>query len=112
MTCKVIEIRDRGTHIEAMAIRMKADNPNQVYGIHERSGHPVDGSSIVLMHLDSLKATNDPYEWPSLGMGPRTMVEAHNFIIDYFDEIADGEVVDVEYLLGETKAPKVSENLP
>ena len=111
MTCKVLEIRDSCTHIDAMAIRMKADNPEQDYGIHARTGHPRDGSSIVLMHLDSCKATNDPYEWTSLGLGPRTMPTAHNYICDHFDELTDGQVIDVEYLLGETAAPKTSERM-
>jgi hypothetical protein len=109
MVCKVIEIRDSMTHIETLAIRMLADNPAQEYGIHYRCGHPRDGSSIVLMHLDSCKATNDPYEWTALGLGPRTMPVAHNYVIAHFDEIKDGDVVDVEFILGETSKPKISE---
>ena len=109
-TCKVIEIRDRGTHIEAMAIRMQTDNPAQECGIHYRGGHPRNGSSIVLMRLHDLRATNDPYEWPHITGDGRTMPNAHDYILTHFDEIKDGDVVDVEYILGESSTPKMSEN--
>ena len=111
MTFKVLEVRDSGTHIGVLAIRMLADNNEQAYEIHDRAGHPRDGASIVLMCLDNFKATNDPYEWTSLGLGPRTMPVAHNYIVDHYDELADGQVIDVEYLLGETATPKTSERL-
>ena len=109
MTCKVLEIRDSMTHIEALAIRMLADNPIQDYGIHERCGHPRDGSSIVLMLLNDCRATNDPYEWGALGLDPRTMLVAHNYIIDHFTELKDGDVVDVEFILHEVTEPKKPE---
>jgi hypothetical protein len=109
MICKTLEIRDKGTHIAALAIKMLADNPVQAYYIHERSGYPRDGSSIMLMCLHDGRATNDPYEWQTLRMGPRTMPTAHNFIIDNFPTLEDGQVIDVEYILGETSQPKVTE---
>jgi hypothetical protein len=39
------------------------------------------------------------------------MPVSHNYIIDHFDELADGDVVDVEFILGEKPAKKVSERL-
>lgn len=39
------------------------------------------------------------------------MCVAHQFIEDHFDELNDGEVVDVQFILGETKVPKVSESI-
>jgi hypothetical protein len=109
MQTKVLEIRDEGTHIPALAIKMLADNSTQAWYIHGRCGYPKDGSSIMLMMLDDGKATNDPYEWPSLGMGSRTMGNAHNWILEHFDELADGDVVDVQFILGERERPKASE---
>jgi hypothetical protein len=111
MTFKALEIRDEGTRIDAIAIRMVADNETQDHYIHARCGHPRDGASIVLMKLYDLRATNDPYEWPALTNDRRTMPNAHNWIIDHFDELKDGDVVDVQFILGETTRPKDSERL-
>lgn len=110
VTTKMLEIRDIGTFIGALAIRMLADKPTQEYYLN-RCGYPRDGSSIMLMVLHTGRATNDPYEWASLGLGPRTMPAAHGWIIDHFEELADGDVVDVEFILGEATSPKVSERL-
>jgi hypothetical protein len=64
----------------------------------------------MLMMLSNGKATNDPYEWSStLGMGPGTMAVAHNFILRHFGELNDGDVVDVEWILGERVGKKESE---
>lgn len=90
-----------------MAIKMLADNLTQAYYIHDRSGYPRDGSSIMLMMLADGRATNDPYEWG----GARTMKTAHDFILKNFNELSDGDVVDVEVILGETHEPKVSERI-
>ena len=32
------------------------------------------------------------YEWASLRMGPRTMPVAHNYIIEHFELLEDGDV--------------------
>ena len=109
MTFKVLEIRDEGTHIPSLAMQMVAENEVQAYYIHDRCGHPRGGNSVMLMMLRDGKATNDPYEWGSLGLGSRTMPVAHDYIIDHFAELRDGDVVDVEFILGETKEKKVSE---
>lgn len=111
MNFKTLEIRDSGTFIPALAIEMCADNGVQDYYIHYRAGYPSDGSSIMLMMLSDGRATNDPWEWESLRAGPRTMPVAHQWILDHFSELSDGDVVDVEFILGETKEPKTSERV-
>ena len=45
------------------------------------------------------------------GQNLRTMPMAHSWIREHFDEIKDGDVVDVEFLAGVSSAPKVSERL-
>ncbi len=105
---KVLEIRDEGTFIGVLAIRMLGTNPVQAYYLR-RVGYPNDGSSIMLMMLSDGKATNDPYEWPGLRMGLRTMPVAHEFIISHYTELSDGDVVDVQFILGETTTRKVTE---
>jgi hypothetical protein len=106
---KIIEIRDVATRIDALAIRM-CGGVNAIQNYYFRSsGYPEDGSSIMLMVLYTGKATNDPYEWESLGLGPRTMPVAHNWILDHFSELKDGDVVDVQFILQETPHKKISE---
>jgi hypothetical protein len=108
ITSKVLEIRDEGTFIAVVAIQMLAANETQAY-YFRRCGYPADGTSIMLMCLYDGKATNDPYAWSALHMGPRTMGAAHNWIIDHYADLVDGEVIDVQVILGETAKPKISE---
>jgi hypothetical protein len=58
------------------------------------------------MRLDDQRGHADPHDW-----GSRTMPVARNHIIDHFEALSDGDVVDVEHILGETTEPKVSERL-
>ena len=105
MKFKVLEIRDEGTHIPTLAIQMLADSPIQSYYIHGRCGYSRDGSGIVLMRINDGEGKSDPYEWH----GSRTMAAAHKYIYAHFDELNDGDVIDVQFILGETAQPKTSE---
>jgi len=111
MKAKALEIRDTGTFIAALAVDMNPDGELWAVGeaqryLLRRCGYACDGRpNIVLTRLDGNgKATNDPYEW-----GGRTWPVAHNHIIENWDSLNDGDVVDVEFILGETAAPKQSE---
>ena len=110
MQTKILEIRDEGTYIAALAVNM---NPTAFTGGPEawflsRCGYPCDGvPNILLTRLDGKgQATNDPYSWEGVG---RTFPAAHHWIIEHWNEISDGDVVDVQFILGETKQKKVSE---
>jgi hypothetical protein len=109
MKTKTVEIRDLHTCIPALAIQMHSLDRVRFYYLHLCAGYPKDGSGIVLMRLSDQKATVDPYDWPSLTGDVRTMPVAHLWIIEHFDEISDGDVIDVEFILGETAAAKTSE---
>lgn len=110
MQTKVIEIRDEGTFIPALAVDMNPACEAERY-LLRRCGYACDGEpNVILTRLDgSGRATNDPYDWE--GQGARTFPIAHNWIIEHWDELKDGDVVDVSFILGETKAPKVSERM-
>jgi hypothetical protein len=108
MIAKALEIRDEGTFIPALAIDMNPTNDLQRY-LLRRCGYPCDGRpNIILTRLDGngRHAFNDPYEY-----GDRTWRHAHFWIIDHWHELKDGDVVDVEFILGETKQRKVSERV-
>src|SRR5258708_3474103 len=108
MQTKMIEIRDSGTTIAAIAIRMLADGPVERRFLRH-CGYPDDGSSVTLMRLADQLATNDPYSWAELRQGTRTMQVAHDFILRNWPDIIDGQVVDVQVILGERDTPKTPE---
>lgn len=113
MQTKFIEIRDSATCIAALAIRMIAENDG-VSAMTEsrfmkRCGFSQEYPAIILMRLDDQKATCDLYDWHSLGMGMRTMQTAHDWINRNWDQIESGQVVDVQFILGERDTPKTAE---
>ncbi len=105
---KMIEIRDRGTTIAAMAIKMQPCDETEARFMRY-CGFPDDGSSVILMSLYDQKATNDPYEWAALGKGTRTFQIAHDYILNHWGEITNGQVIDVEHVTGEKPTPKTAE---
>lgn len=112
MQVKLIEIRDRITFIPAMAIRLWPRNDAERY-LLARSGYGLTPSDhreyviLVKINGDVLEANHDPHGWNS----PRTLPTAHSYVVTHWDEIHSGDVVDVEFLLGETTEKKTSEAL-
>lgn len=100
---KVLEIRDSGTFIPAIAIRV--DNSHY---LSRRAGF-VEHSAILLTDLNGgRKACFDPYDWDG---GARTMPVAHDYITKHWDSLVNGDVVDVQFIIGETKEKKLSESV-
>lgn len=100
MDAKCIEIRDEGTCISALALRMIADDPVEEAFLR-RSGYSSTGNAIVLLRLDDQKATVDPYLWYPMGLGGRTMQIAHDYLDKFWPTIVHGQVVDVRVILKE-----------
>ncbi|MES2712017.1 MAG: hypothetical protein V4653_10575 [Pseudomonadota bacterium] len=105
MKTKAVEIRDRHTFIPAIATLLDAASEPERY-LLRRAGFTGDGSHVVLTKLVDGASSHDPYRWPG---DTRTMMIAHRWILDFFPELEDGMVVDVEWILGETKTPRESE---
>ena len=123
MIAKALELRDEGTFIALLAVdmnpseedytRLSDQEVKEIYiaqrYLLRRCGYPCNGKpNIAITHLsaDGHKCSNDPYYW-----GGRTYPVAHNYIIEHWDELKDGDVIDVQFILGETKSPKVSERV-
>lgn len=109
MQVKLFEVRDRSTFIPVMATKVAAANERQAdllaaagYGREQRYG-----DYVILTQINGGRGQSfcDPYDWTA----GRTMKVAHQFIHDNFERIEDGFVVDVEFILGETKEPKTAE---
>ena len=120
MIVKAIEIRDRRTFIPAIAIKMvpnmvavdRSEYDAERYLLRRAGYGPALDypPCVVLCRMEASgvdrNATYDPYAW---GQGTRTYLVAHEYIIEHFDQLESGAVVDVEFILGETKEPKKSE---
>jgi hypothetical protein len=111
MEIKLLEVRDSGTFIPVLCVLMdEPANEAQRY-LLRRCGYPLDGSINIAMtslHANGEPFWNDPYGWRGLA---RTMPAAHQYIYEHWPELADGDVVDVEFIQGETATRKVSERL-
>jgi len=106
MITRVIEIRDEGTRIMALAIKMEAANRLEEQALR-CYGYPRDGSAIVLMNLNDQKASSDPYS--EVWNGSRTMRAAHAWITEHWDDFREGDVIDCRFIAGTASAPARSE---
>lgn len=105
MEIKLLEIRDRATFFVVLCVNMNPKNAYQRKALRTY-GYPCDGRpNIMLTHVNGGKyANNDPYYW-----GDRTYAIAHNYITENWDKIQESDVIDVEFINGETKEIKFSE---
>ena len=101
MEYKLLEIRDRGTSIPALAIEISGKDGY----LAKRAGF--EGQCIYLLKLATQEAKYDAYDWDM--RAGRTMRFAHQFIIRDWNDLKSEDVIDVEFMLGETDTPKVSE---
>lgn len=105
MIIKCLEIRDSGTCIPAIAIKMSAAGMVEDTFLW-REGYPRDGKGVVLMRLSNQEAHSDVYDWSD---SSRTMRTAALYIEKNFDDLQNGQVVCVENILGERETPKEPE---
>ena len=121
MKVKLLEVRDDGTTIPMLCVDMNpSDSRISLLGLApdeyearryllRRCGYRCDGKpNIAITHLaaDGDRCSNDPHYW-----GDRTRTTAHRYIIDHWDGLQDGDVVDVEFILGEKPEKKISERI-
>lgn len=109
MEVKCIEIRDAMTFIPVICIRPVPANEEQRY-LLRRDGYCGDKSETCIIMIDAQchGVSYDPFDWPT---DTRTKHVAHRHIHEHWDRLRDGDVVDVQFILGETNAPKESERV-
>jgi hypothetical protein len=98
MIAKLLEIRDAGTFIPALAIQVSGADGY----LMRRAGF--ESPMIYLITLATERACYDPFNWSN-----RTMCTAHQYIEREWATLTDGDVIDVEFILGESAEPKRSE---
>lgn len=107
METKCLEIRDSMTFLPVICIRPVADNSSQGYLLRRDGYNATEGETcIIMIDAQCRGVAYDPYKWSSRA---RTLPVAHQYIQDHWTALIDGDVVDVEFILGEKDAPKRSE---
>lgn len=105
---KILEIRDRATFIPAIAIKLDPITEGDRY-LLSRAGFGTteeeQGEYILLAMLNGERMSYDPHSWG----GATTMPTAHGWLLDSWEDIKSGDVLDVEYITGITNTPKLSE---
>jgi hypothetical protein len=102
MKIKMFELRDVGTFIPIMCVEMLSDNKSEKY-LLKRLGFG-DYRLIQLVWISANRTEYDPFKW-----GDRTFHNAHKYIVEYWDELKSGDIIDVQYILGEREIIKRSE---
>jgi hypothetical protein len=107
MEIKCLEIRDAGTFIPVICIRPVAANEGQRYLLW-RDGYRADINERCIIYIDAQcrGVAYDCYHWPA---NPRTHRVAHIYIAEHWSALKDGDVIDVEFILGERTQVKNSE---
>lgn len=134
---KFVEIRDAGTKIPALAFQIQPASPAE-FALMRSVGYPKETKElfalVFLMKLDGLETQYDAHHWAS-----RAMRYTHLALTDRiysvirnpdvpdsdklnapirarcdtctFENLASGDVVDVEWLMGITNEKKIAEAL-
>jgi hypothetical protein len=103
METKLFEIRDRATFMPAMATRARSSNEQEIFLLGEAGFIP--NTELVILHF----LASDMGSWNRYSWRDRTRAIAHDFIIKNWDDLKTGDVIDVEYISGESKTKKTSE---
>lgn len=118
-TAKLIEVRDTGTFIPCLALKVEDDGTNASY-LLRRAGYTGGGHGVLLFNLVTGVGHSNPWSW---GTATRTMIAAHASLCaqagrlsemkpgraKHFDRCVNGEVVDVAYMIGLRDRPVKSE---
>lgn len=101
---KFFEIRDSATFIPVFAFKIsEQSSPENDYLIRS-SGFNLDGEHIMIGRMHGQKCQYSAHYWNS-----QTLVHAHSYIEQHWDELKTGDVIDVQFILGITSKPKVSQ---
>jgi len=106
METKLFELRDHGTFIPLLCIKVSRLNENPFEAkMAWRYGYS-DNGSIIVTHLavPERGCHADPFEWRD-----RTFHTAHLHVAANWDKLRSGDLIDVRILLGETTEPCASE---
>lgn len=113
METKVFEVRDRMTFLPVLCVKLEPGNESDRYLLAMASYGllPKKQAQYILMgKLQTGELRNCPQDHGGYP-GVRTLPIAHQHIEKHWEELTSGDVIDVEFILGEAEAPKVSQRL-
>lgn len=113
METKLFEVRDRGTFLPILCVKLEPGNePDRYllamtgYGLRPET----QGEYILTGKLRTGDLKCCPHDQPGYP-GVRTLWVAHQHIEKHWEELTSGDVIDVEFILGEVEAPKISQRI-
>ena len=108
MITKLFEIRDRNTFIPVLATKIDHEIEAQSWLLRRAGFDNPNALYILLCRIDSgdNECRVNRYEWRD-----RTMVTCHTHIVENWAKLNDGDVIDIEFILGEAHFKKVSERI-
>jgi hypothetical protein len=74
--------------------------------ILRRAGYAPGQVELLLTKLNQGLTRHEPFEWGD----NRALATAHEYIRDNWYRLQSGQVIDVEFILGETTKPKEPES--
>jgi len=105
-----VEIRDRHTFIPALVIVLGPTigptfrtDPGEEYLLRRAGWHNFTNPGIILTRLDAGKGVIDPFS------SGRTIDAAYSYCSEHWADLENGDVIDIEFILGESSVKKVSE---
>lgn len=104
LKAKVLEILDRATYIPVIATDIFSGEAQESRHTRRLGFNPLNRNKIIITRFDPIRTLYNVYDEPNT----RTR-EAYRYIQDHFDKLKSGDVIDIEYLLGETSMPKLSD---
>ena len=114
MKTMMVEIRDRATFIPALVVCGTVGGivgTPDCYLLRRVGWASPETEFCFFMPLSSNpgnRCAQESYEW---GDNNRTFTVAHEWLIEHWRDVNPGDVIDVEFILGETDKPKESERL-
>jgi hypothetical protein len=111
MQAKIFEVRDSMTCIPVLVVELaSAVSNNSERMLLRHAGYAAGDRCFMLVQIagGGGKCSCDPYDFT----GNRTLMTAFEYIQNHWDELEPGQVVDVQFILGETTQPKASDMRP
>lgn len=107
MEAKLFEVRDSGTFIPVICIKLVPTNEADRYLLSQSGyGKDIEQQANYLLYAE-LAGGMFEYEWG--GHANRTRAVSHEYIQEHWDHLTSGDLIDVQFILGETSHKKPSQ---
>lgn len=111
METKLFEVRDRKTFVVVMCTRLSPSNEADRYLLAMTGFGLREEVQQRYFLYAGIKEGRIAYGIGDHNMAVRTHPIAHAHIEKHWEELTSGDVIDVEFILGEAEAPKISQRL-